>query len=133
MNLLLERFYSGLTCTLGKLFVDETYLCFTLEDLVREEKIMHETAIPAGEYVIKLEWSNRFKHHMPRLKDVPGFEGILIHSGNTNVDTSGCILVGMDIGPEQESILRSRVAYDALMSKLNPAFQSGETVTIEVR
>ncbi len=127
-------------CTRGELLWDGAHQCFTVEDEIRELpgvpvaqwKIAGKTAISAGRYRLAIDYSNRFKKPMPHVLCVPGFEGILIHSGNTNADTSGCILVGMDIGPEQESILRSRVAYDALMAKLNPAFQSGEHVTIEV-
>jgi hypothetical protein len=80
--------------TIGKLYINGEYFCDTLEDAVREKKIKHETAIPKGEYEVIMYNSPRFKRLLPLLKDVPNFTGILIHRGNTNADTSGCILVG---------------------------------------
>jgi hypothetical protein len=65
-----------------------------LEDTVREKKIMHKTAIPEGTYEVIVNRSPKFKRDLPRLLNVPNFEGILIHRGNTPNDTSGCILVG---------------------------------------
>lgn len=94
MKLLLKRIFKGETYTVGKLYIDGKYFCDTLEDKVREVKIKNETAIPAGTYKVIVNMSPRFKRLLPRLLDVPGFEGILIHRGNTDKDTSGCILVG---------------------------------------
>lgn len=98
MRLRLERTYKCETYTIGKLFIDDVYYCDTLEDKVRdlpvEPKVMHETAIPAGTYNVIVNLSPRFKRELPRLLNVPFFDGILIHRGNTDKDTSGCILVG---------------------------------------
>lgn len=98
MELKLERFYLGDKYTIGRLSIDGTYYCDTLEDKVRdlpkEAKVMHETAIPAGTYKVIVNVSPRFKRELPRLLNVPHFDGILIHRGNTAKDTSGCILVG---------------------------------------
>src|SRR5574343_976097 len=83
------------TYTIGKLFIDGTYFCDTLEDYVRAgEKVFGKTAIPTGTYDVQITYSNRFKQPMPLLIDVPGFSGIRIHPGNTAEDTHGCILVG---------------------------------------
>lgn len=136
--LTLERWQHGLTSTLGSLFVDDKFLCFTLEDVVREVpelpveewKIKDQTAIPKGTYPVKLTFSNRFQKDMPQIVGVPGFTGIRIHPGNTDQDTSGCILVGEEF--QEESVLKSRAAYDALMAILMPAFQSGEEVKLEI-
>lgn len=117
MELLLQREPSNESCTIGKLFVDGEYLCFTLEDVVRPKKIYAETAIPAGRYKVVLTMSPRFKRVLPLLENVPGFEGIRIHSGNTADDTEGCILPGMT-NPTPYSVGRSRDAFDALMLKL---------------
>ena len=139
MKLYLERENNGLTCTTGALFVDDYFFCYTLEDVVREDgrpvsewKIKGSTAIPRGSYVVKLTFSNRFKRVMPQLMDVPGFEGIRIHAGNTDVDTDGCILVGKGLPENKESITESRKAYDELMVKLQAATDAGEAITMEV-
>lgn len=93
--------------TVGKLYFrlsdrdSWTWLCWTLEDVVREVpgqpvaswKIKGRTAIPRGTYPIRVTRSNRFGVDLPLLLDVPGFEGIRIHGGNTAADTEGCILV----------------------------------------
>ena len=92
--------------TIGKLYVDKEYFCDTLEDVVRdknkdgdlndigENKVYGETSIPYGTYEIEVRYSPKFKRELPALLNVPHFEGILIHRGNTNKDTLGCILVG---------------------------------------
>ena len=82
------------TETLGSLFVDGKFFCYTLEDTIRKEKIKDETAISAGNYRVILSISNRFKRLMPEVLNVPNFAGIRMHGGNTNLDSSGCILVG---------------------------------------
>lgn len=94
MELLLKRIFKGPKYTIGKLYVDGKYFCNTLEDAVRKDKIPNETAIPYGTYKVIVNMSPKFKRLLPRLLDVPGFDGILIHRGNTPSDTSGCILVG---------------------------------------
>lgn len=91
--------------TIGKMYIDGTYFCDTLEDKVRdtnkngtfdngETKIAGETAIPYGRYKVVVNMSPRFKRELPLLLNVPHFEGIRIHRGNTDKDSSGCILVG---------------------------------------
>lgn len=97
------------TYTEGRLYVADRFLCHTLEDPVRvledknndgdfddkgEGKIYGNTAIPPGLYRVYLTVSKRFGRVLPELKDVPGFSGIRMHSGNSTNDTSGCILVG---------------------------------------
>jgi len=80
--------------TLGSLKHAGEHICWTLEDVVRDgPKVMHETAIPYGRYELDVTWSNRFQRPMVLVKDVPGFRGIRMHGGNTDEDTSGCILV----------------------------------------
>lgn len=96
INLLLKRCHFAETYTIGKLYVDGVYFSDTLEDKVREYgvKVQNETAIPSGTYKVIMSISQKFKRILPRLLDVPMFEGILIHRGNTVKDTSGCILIG---------------------------------------
>jgi hypothetical protein len=94
IKLYLKRTYKGDKYTIGDLYVNGKWFCNTLEDVVREIKIPNETAIPFGTYKVIVNMSPRFKRLLPRLLNVPGFDGILIHRGNTPSDTSGCILVG---------------------------------------
>ena len=79
--------------TSGRMFLDGKFYGFTLEDPVRDVKIPGATAIPEGSYKVKFTYSGHFKKNMSQLMDVPGFEGIRIHGGNTVRDTDGCILV----------------------------------------
>jgi hypothetical protein len=90
----------------GEVLGGEVYFCDTLEDVdrgltqsmsldeIKRIKIPHETAIPTGVYKVIVNLSPAKKRMLPRLLDVPGFSGILIHRGNTIHDSSGCILVG---------------------------------------
>lgn len=85
--------------TIGRLYVDDIYICDTIEDKVRElhtaeDKVYGETAIPAGEYKADVAFSNKFRYNVVRLFGVPYFEGIYIHKGNTEKDSLGCIIVG---------------------------------------
>lgn len=134
MKMMLLRKPSNADCTIGRLFVDGEHECWTLEDVVRpdgEAKVPGKTAIPAGTYRVLVTLSPRFGTRLPLLMDVPGFEGVRIHPGNTAADTEGCILVGQSAG--QAAILRSRVAFAPLLAKIEAALARGETVTIEVR
>ena len=102
MELLLTRLKFYDTHTIGQLYVDGEFFCFTLEDVEREVegkpvaswKIKGETAIPQGRYKVTLELSNRFGPDTLTLKQVPGFDFIRMHSGNTDKDTEGCIILG---------------------------------------
>lgn len=105
--------------TIGKMYVNGVYVCDTLEDKdrglrqdmsleeIQKIKVKNETAIPTGKYSVRLDivsprfggqsfYQNVCKGCLPRLEDVPGFEGVLIHCGNTDKDSSGCILVGLN-------------------------------------
>jgi hypothetical protein len=98
MKLEVKRIAKKETYTIGKMYVDGVYFCDTLEDKVRDlavvAKVANETAIPAGMYNVTVNRSPKFGRDLPRLENVPQFDGILIHRGNTDADTSGCILVG---------------------------------------
>jgi len=100
----LRRVELGADCTIGELLIGGAHICWVCEDRVREVegqpveswKIKGSTAIPVGTYRIERTWSNRFQATMPQLLEVPGFEGIRIHPGNTAADTEGCLLPGLD-------------------------------------
>lgn len=126
MKLRLVREPSSETTTLGSLFIDGEWFCWTLEDKVRRDKIYGSTAIPFGEYRVVVTWSPRFKRQLPLLIGVPGFDGIRIHPGNTHKDTEGCLLVGEE--RHGETILNSRKAFDKLYNKLVKA----KNITIEI-
>ena len=117
MKLELKRIAYKETYTIGKLYIDGIYFADTLEDKVRDMKIKDKTAIPCGTYKVQITYSNRFKKMMPLLLNVPGFEGIRIHNGNSESDTSGCILVGQN--KVKGKLVNSRVIYEMLMDKLN--------------
>lgn len=117
--------------TIGKLYVEGTFQCYTLEDQVRlGPKVPGETAIPAGRYRVSITYSPRFRKPLPILHDVPGFEGVRIHAGNTSEDTEGCILVGM--GRTTDSIVTSRVALGNLQHTIARALEAGDEVWITV-
>jgi len=106
MKITVKRIARKPDYTIGKMYVDGKYFCDTLEDFdrglrqdmplpeIKRLKVMHKTAIPCGTYKVVVTMSPGKQRPLPRLLDVPGFEGILVHRGNTADDTSGCILVG---------------------------------------
>ena len=132
MKLKLYRKFLGSKYTIGKLFVNDEYICDTLEDVVRSEgiKVYGETAIPCGVYEIVLTMSPRFKKVLPLLLDVPHFEGVRIHTGNTEKDTEGCILVGYN--KVKGKVINSKIAFDKVMKYLELATINNEKITIEV-
>lgn len=83
---------------IGDMFIDGKFVCHTLEDELRADgvKVKSDTCISAGKYKVVVDMSNRFKRLMPRLIDVPMFEGIRIHGGNDESNTEGCILVAFN-------------------------------------
>lgn len=118
MELTLNRDVLKNEFTLGELSIDGKFFCYTVEDVVRSGAKVHgKTAIPYGRYKVILNMSNRFKKIMPLLIDVPQFEGIRIHAGNTALDTEGCLIVGMV--RTGNGVGMSRVAYTKLMEKLS--------------
>ena len=152
MKLEVIRFNKGVDSTNGILFDitnnERKFLCYTLEDESREEKVYGETCIPEGEYCIQFrneggyhaKYSKRFADvHMGMLEvcDVPNFKYILLHCGNTDEDTAG----GLLLGDTQENnniktggfIGRSTKAYLRVYPKIAQALKEGEEVTIAYR
>lgn len=126
--------------TIGKLFVDGAFKCHTLEDEIREVegepveawKIKGETAIPAGSYRVSLEFSNRFGPDTLSIHDVPGFQYIRMHAGNTSADTEGCLLLGLQAGSASLIGGTSRPAVDLVKGLVRAAIERGESVTIDI-
>lgn len=126
MQLTVKRLYKSENSVIGELLIDGIFECFTLEDTERPIKIKGETAIPVGTYRVIINQSNRFKRLLPLLLNVPNFEGVRIHSGNSNHDTEGCILVGQT--RNKNYIGQSRKAFDKLFKKM----QAAKDITITI-
>lgn len=126
------RFDSGSDDTLGKMYIDGVFHCYTLEDEYREVKVKGETRIPAGTYKVGLVNSPKFGHDMLLIENVPNFSGILIHPGNTEDQTSGCLLVGKRIGSlnHKRAVLDSKMAYKEIYPIIAGAIKEGQEVTI---
>lgn len=142
MNITLNRIAKKAKYTIGKLYINDQYFCDTLEDTDRgliqsmteqqigSKKVYGETAIPTGTYRIIISYSNKFKKQMPLLLNIPGFAGIRIHSGNTEKDSLGCILVGKNKAVGK--VLESRDTYSKLFSILQEANKK-ETIKITIK
>lgn len=154
MKLTVKRTYRGPAYTIGHLYIDGKYFCDTLEDPDRgltssmslsditKIKVKGDTCIPYGEYTVSLDvvspkYSNLTKYKyasiakgkMPRVLNVKGFDGILIHAGNTQRDTEGCLLVGENKVKGQ--VINSQATWKNLYTKLQEAKAKGETIKIE--
>lgn len=142
MLLELKRNKLNQVCTLGSLYVDSAFECFTVEDVVRLDdpstpanegaKVYGKTAIPAGTYEVIVTVSPKFGKRFPRLVDVPNFTGILIHNGLSAEDTLGCILVGSTITGNSIKPGTTKPAFAKLMAKIEAALVRGEKVHITV-
>jgi hypothetical protein len=128
----LKRRWLGPKASIGELYIgdDPHKRCFTLEDVEREVKVQGETAIPCGRYQVIVNFSQRFQRSMPLLLSVPGFEGVRIHSGNTEKDTEGCILLGR-ILINANCIGESRAAFGDVFPMLEDASKHGK-IFIEI-
>jgi len=126
MKIEVKRLHRTENSTIGELTIDGKFECYTLEDKERDVKIKGETAISKGTYKVIINQSNRFKKLLPLLINVPNFEGVRIHPGNSNHDTEGCILVGMNRSVDY--ITKSRKAFDSLFKKM----QGAKNITITI-
>lgn len=155
MKLKLERIYTCDKYTIGKLYIDNSYFCDTIEDCDRglskcmsdseisEKKIYGETAIPTGMYDVtlkekspkfsnfsKYKWAKICNGYIPRLINVPGFEGILIHVANKAEDILGCIGVGQNKVKGQ--VINSTTTFNKLIPIMQKADENNEDITIEI-
>lgn len=152
MELKIDRRYKGTEYTIGRLYVNGSYFCDTLEDTDRgtnntmssaditKKKIEGKTAIPTGTYNVDMNtvspkfkdrsWAKPYGGKIPRLLVVPGFDGVLIHPGNTASDTSGCILIGKNTTVGR--VTDSTATFHNLMKKLLEAKTKGESISITI-
>ena len=146
MKLQVVRTQLGRDATNGLLFIDGIFECYTLEDQYQAVKVMHETCIPEGTYDIKFrktggfhaKYSEMYKnahYGMLHIQDVPNFTYILIHTGNTDEHTSGCLIVGetqQDLEISKDGFVgSSTVAYKKMYAKVAGQLLQGKSVSIE--
>ena len=147
MKLDVIRTQFGEDATNGMLFINGVFECYTLEDEVREVKVYGETAIPEGTYPIEFRneggfhqrYSARYKnahYGMLEIKDIPNFKWVLFHSGNTDENSAGCILVGdtqQDLDVSKDGFIgSSRNAYKKMYEKIAVPMVNGEKVTLTI-
>lgn len=153
MKIKVERKWKKETYTIGRLYINGEFFCNTLEDTdrglkqsdpittIQKNKVYGETAIPTGKYKIEMNvvspkysavkwYQDLCKGKMPRLLNVPCFEGVLIHPGNTPLDTFGCILVGEN--KVKGKLINSRETFKNLYKHLRTAADNKEEITIEI-
>lgn len=152
MELRLKRIACKPLYSIGRLYVDGEYFCDTIEDRdkglddsmteqeIRSVKVASETAIPTGTYKVTLnvqspKYKNRAQYafckgYLPRLLNVKGFDGILIHIGNTQKDSAGCILVGQNKVVGQ--VINSTDTFKKLYAVLDAANKKNEKITITI-
>lgn len=141
MKIQVKRRYFGKEYTIGTMSIDGVRFCDTLEDVNRdlnhngkfdgnESKVYGETCIPFGTYDVALTYSPKFRRKLPLLLNVPSFEGIRIHRGNTKNDTAGCILVGEN--KVKGKVINSTPYEQELVARIAKAVDKGEPITIEI-
>lgn len=123
MDITVNRMTFTENSTIGELWMDGKFFCYTLEDTCRNHKVDGKTAIPAGRYQLTIDYSEKFSRDMPHLLEVPNFEGVRIHWGNKPEDTEGCILVGT--GKTTDFITGSKLAFDQLYPALENKLAKG--------
>lgn len=143
MEIKIVREHVTKEATLGRLFINGEFECYTLEDLPRKRKIKHETCIPTGTYEVKFRevvtpmteryrkkysW---FKWHL-EIMQVPDFTDVYLHIGNKSRHSSGCILVGQTQDVKESFIGHSMFAFKALYQKMSKELESGLDITIEI-
>lgn len=154
MELSINRKYKKDLYCIGELSINGEFFCHTLEDKdrgltssmseeeIKAKKVYGETAIPTGTYKIDMDtvspkYSKRIfykttcKGKVPRLVSVKGFSGILIHTGNTQQDTAGCILVG--VNDVKGKVTQSKATFTVLYQRMLDARNRGEEITITIK
>lgn len=153
MEILIDRKYKKDTYTIGNLYLNGDWFCNTLEDRdrglsqgmpveqINKIKVYGETAIPTGRYIIRMDivspkyngvkwYRDNFGGRMPRFESVKGFVGVLIHPGNTALDSNGCVLVGYN--KAKGKVLESRATFLKLWKLFEEARKRKETIYLEI-
>ena len=142
MKICLYRKYKKNNYTIGQLFINNEYFSDCLEDTdrgltssmgieeIKRIKVPGNTCIPYGTYKITITYSPKFKKNLPLINDVKGFEGIRIHSGNNNNDTSGCLLLGFN--KIKGGVINSKVTVDKFIDIIQKTINSGEIITLSI-
>lgn len=153
MEILVYRKWNQQEYCVGRLFIDGSLICNTLEDTdrglsdamsedtIRNRKIYGKTAIPRGRYIVDMNtYSPKFAKYdfykevcggkLPRLKGVKGFEGILIHCGVDQTNTEGCILVGLNT--KRGKLTDSKETFKKIYALMKDAHNRGENIYITV-
>lgn len=142
MKITVKRIAKKPKYTIGKMYLNDRYFCDTIEDTdrgltsemsveeIKSKKVYAQTAIPTGEYDVMITYSPKYQRMMPLICNVKGYEGIRIHSGNTEKDTEGCIIVGKNtvVG----AVTSSRDTYRELFNILEHASKVSEPITIKI-
>ncbi len=153
MEILIDRKYKKDTYTIGNLYLNGDWFCNTLEDRdrglsqgmpveqINKIKVYGETAIPTGRYIIRMDivspkyqgvkwYKDNFNGRMPRFESVKGFIGVLIHPGNTALDSNGCVLVGYN--KAKGKVLESRATFLKLWKLMEAARKRKETIYLTI-
>ena len=155
MNILIDRKWKKDSYTIGCMYIDGTFFSNTLEDKdrgltstmtleeIKKNKKKGETAIPTGTYNVRMDivspkyskqsWflKNCNGSRMPRLENVPGYEGVLIHAGNTAKDTDGCILVGKN--DVKGMVTKSKDYLLKLYGMMYSAYKKEDRITVTIK
>lgn len=155
MDILIDRRWKKDTYTIGDVYIDGTWACNSLEDRdrgldqsmtleeIRSRKVYGQTAIPTGRYEVRMDvvsglysskaWYVRNCHggRMPRIMDTKGFQGVLVHCGNSAKDTLGCILVGLNT--VKGGLTQSRATFLPIYRKMWDAYKRGEKIWLTIK
>jgi hypothetical protein len=153
MELLLKRRFKGPKYTIGSLYINKEYFCDTIEDIdrklndsmteeeIKRIKVYGETAIPYGTYKIDMNtvspkfkdrsWAKPYSGKLPRLLNVKGYEGVLIHVGNTQYDSLGCLICGEN--KQVGRVINSTATFNKLMNILLKVKLKEEEIEIVIK
>jgi hypothetical protein len=143
MELLVKREWLNDECSIGELYINGVFECFTLEDKdrgltqsmtlaqIQAIKVYGKTAIPKGRYQVVIQYSQKHQKDLPLLLNVKDYAGVEMHPGNTDVDTLGCILLGQM--RTTNSVLSSVKAFTAFFPKLQAAINRKEQIFITIQ